>query len=84
MSAKEPSLTQDEQDLLEWLGDDDRSLWGECCGPSLDALRDKGLVGWQETILGLPVQGDWTPVSLTKAGKVVGRAYRAVRDWRGQ
>lgn len=33
-----------EKDLLEWLGQEDSSAYGECHGDQLDALIAKGLV----------------------------------------
>jgi hypothetical protein len=35
-------LTEEERDLLRWLGQEDFSQYGECHGKSLDALIAKG------------------------------------------
>src|SRR5512133_555852 len=37
-------LTKGQRFLLEWLGKDDVSRYGECRGKDFDALRDAGLV----------------------------------------
>jgi hypothetical protein len=37
------TLTADEKMLLEWLGREDYSQYGECYGKSLDSLTAKGL-----------------------------------------
>jgi hypothetical protein len=36
-------LTNDEIDLLQWLGKEDMSQYGECHGKNLDSLIAKGL-----------------------------------------
>lgn len=38
------NLTKDERFLLEWLGREDVSAYGECYGPSLDHLAALGIV----------------------------------------
>ena len=44
MAHEVTALTPAERDLLEWLGREDFSQYGECYGPTLDSLIAKGLV----------------------------------------
>jgi hypothetical protein len=75
-------LTKDQRALLEWLGREDFSQYGECHGRSLDALIDAGLVqvhsdGSGQS--GFIAKGDammFCAVSLTEAGKDALRRMR--------
>lgn len=62
-------LTKSEGFLLDWLGKEDSSAYGECYGPELDRLKDLGLATWPiHTATGQPFNGFWARVRLTKAG----------------
>lgn len=67
--------TANEQFLLEWLGKEDFSQYGECHGSALDALVSAGLVQIHEgraNQTGFIAQGDTgmhRAVSLTDAGR---------------
>lgn len=69
------NLTKDEQLVLEWLGKEDYSQYGECHGSALNGLLEKGLVQihqGREHQSGFIVQGDtdmYRVVSLTEAGR---------------
>ena len=63
-------LSQDERALLAWLGQDETSQYGECCGPALDSLVGKGLV---------EIMGADTETHNTFIAKGRGIMYRAVR-----
>lgn len=64
-----------ERQLLEWLGQDEFSQYGECHGKALDALIAKGLAQThlpREHQSGFIAQGDskmYIAVSLTEAGR---------------
>lgn len=62
------TLTNSETFLLEWLGKEDSSAYGECKGRDLDVLVDLGLaeVGPMQPIY--PTSRDFCRVSLTEAG----------------
>ena len=55
-----------EKDLLEWLGQEDSSAYGECHGEQLDALIAKGLVEVGPTPPGRSQM--FARVTLTEAG----------------
>ena len=67
-------LTKDELWLLEWLGGEDYSQYGECYGQTLDSLVAKGLVQvheGREHQSQFLAKGDgpmYRAVSLTQAG----------------
>lgn len=68
-------LKRDERDLLEWLGQEEFSQYGECHGKSLDGLIAKGLAqvhGDSEHQGGFIAKGTgsmYRAVSLTDAGR---------------
>jgi hypothetical protein len=63
-----PALTEPQEFLLGWLGEEDTSAYGECHGPDLDALVAAGLAE-----IGPIPPGRSDPlyrrVSLTEAGR---------------
>lgn len=74
-------LTNDERDLLSWLGKTDVSQYGECYGQSLDSLIAKGLaqVHGEESETNNPFIAKgrgimYRAVSLTDEGRVFLRA----------
>lgn len=68
-------LVAGERDLLEWLGKEDFSQYGECHGRALDGLIAKGLAqvhGAEEHQSGFIARGSggmYRAVSLTEAGR---------------
>lgn len=81
-------LTKSEGFLLDWLGKEDSSAYGECHGADLDRLRALGLVTWPVhpegtadaaggSLGGKPVRGFWERVRLTEAGIAALVARRA-------
>jgi hypothetical protein len=65
-----PELTRAEWDLLEWLGKEESSQYGECYGQSLDVLCGLGLA---------EVMGEESGLHNTFIAKGRGLMYRAVR-----
>lgn len=63
MSTRLDDLTSQEKFLLEWLGREDWSAYGECEGQHLTVLINLGLA---KTALSPP--NGWTGVSLTDDG----------------
>ncbi len=67
-------LTPTERDLLEWLGKEDFSQYGECYGSNLDSLIRKGLAqhhpdtGLNNTFIAKGTSKMYDQVSLTEAG----------------
>ena len=59
-------LTSQEKFLLEWLGKEDNSAYGECYGSALNVLINCGLAQTSET-----PPSDYSRVSLTDAGFVM-------------
>lgn len=55
-----------EKDLLEWLGQEDSSAYGECHGEQLDALIAKGLAEVEQAPPGRSKM--FARVTLTEAG----------------
>jgi hypothetical protein len=64
---EENGLTSAQHSLLEWLGEEDMSLYGECKGLDLDVLVGCGLAVVHDDEL----EGSsyWRTVSLTEAGR---------------
>ena len=80
MTQRDTELTPVERDLLEWLGREDFSQYGECYGNALNVLVAKGLAHvyapgeHQNFIANDPagVKGDmYRAVSLTDAGRAL-------------
>lgn len=46
--AINPTIPQEEMSLLEWLGREDSSAYGECYSTQLNSLRAKGFIDWKE------------------------------------
>lgn len=72
-----PTITQDEMALLEWLGKEDFSQYGECHGKTLDVLIEKGLAqlhGDSGNLGSFIAKGDgpmYQSVSLTDLGRSI-------------
>lgn len=60
------SLNSNEHMLLEWLGKEDSSLYGECKGASCDRLFTLGHCEWAD---GRPEDQDYWRVRLTDKGR---------------
>ncbi len=84
--AHRTGRTASEQFLLEWLGKEDFSQYGECHGSSLDALVKAGLAEIHEgrtNQIGFIAQGDTAmhrAVSLTDAGRAALSASRSTGE----
>jgi hypothetical protein len=66
-------MTNDERDLLRWLGKEDFSQYGECHGRALDALIARGFAvihgpGEHQTFIARGTSQMYRAVSLTDAG----------------
>jgi hypothetical protein len=84
---EQPALTEDEADLLDWLGQEDFSQYGECHGKALDALIAKGLAqvhgsGEHQSFIAKGTSLMFCAVSLTQAGiaAVIARRATAARS----
>ena len=67
--SDEPKLTKAEQFLLEWLGREESSAYGECCGQELRRLCDLGLAEIGPYPDGYREPQYYRRVSLTSAGR---------------
>lgn len=79
------ALTAEQRDLLQWLGKEDFSQYGECHGKSLDFLIEKGLAqvhsaGEHQTFIANDSAGTkgmmYRAVSLTEAGLTLSRTIQ--------
>jgi hypothetical protein len=66
-TGREPKLTEAERFLLEWLGKEDSSAYGECHGTDLDELFRRGLAIVSPQMVGRDPH--YRRVSLTEAGR---------------
>lgn len=62
-----PTITQDEISILEWLSREDSSALGECQGAILDSLKAKGFATWDESTQP-PNLKEYCRVSVTDLG----------------
>jgi hypothetical protein len=68
-------LTKDEARVLEWLGKEDSSAYGECHGPALDGLIDKRLAMVVAAAGSAGADIGYSRVFLTDRGHAVAKAY---------
>lgn len=78
-------LPTEQRILLEWLGKEDFSQYGECCGKSLDALTSLSLVqihepGEHQRFIANGTSNMHRAVSVTALGRRVLKASHSTRD----
>lgn len=86
-----PELNKEQRALVNWLGRDEYSQYGECYGSDLDSLVEMGLAQihdngqFQEGFIAKhPTHPMFRAVSLTEAGRSVLAALHAegdTQDW---